>query len=175
MQLQNKIFFGLLLASQTCLIHAGVMVDMDSKFFSKGGSGSIGEFKTLNYIEWELSLKDDNDNHSLPDTFRTWFYVHFTQFGDFAPVTLLFNKFGFNTAFNPVYSYDNKKWYHFADNQIKWQCDGPSPDTCNLSINKQFTHKNFWIARFNPYTIVDARECLNALCQALLKTTTKQY
>ena len=127
-------------------------------FASAFESGSIGRIKPLDRqrTSWQLTLKNDNDDATLPASFRTWFYFDMGNLSPTRPVTLQISGFGSRYPVMPVYSYDQKTWQHFRDEETVWQdCDGYALLACKLTITKAFTSNHVWIARTFPYTTQD--------------------
>jgi len=144
-----------------------------------GGSGSqlqlSGDFESGNLpavrqlddqgMAFELALRDDNNDASLPDSFRTWWYLR----ADHIPVQknlhLEFTRLGFSYYFVPVYSYDGKNWQYFEEQEVQLVpgCDVAVPDTCRLIVNKKFDAPTVWIARTFPYTTKDLSNFLTSV------------
>lgn len=120
------------------------------RFSSAFESGSIGAVTPLDAegLGWELALRDDNGDGSLPSTFRTWWYLR----ADGVPVgprlRLEFSRLGFRDFFIPVYSYDNQHWQHFDERDVTLAGD-------RLRVDARFTAATVWIARTFPYTASD--------------------
>jgi len=127
-------------------------------------SGSIGEVTRLDAdgLQWQLALRDDNDNAALPHKFRAWWYVRANDVSVTKPMTLAFTRIGWNYEFRPVYSYDNKRWHYFEDGEARFEpgCRIAEPDTCRMTITKAFERPVVWIARTFPYTYADLRAYL---------------
>ena len=127
-------------------------------------SGSIGEVTQLDAdgLQWQLALRDDNDDATLPHNFRAWWYVRANGVSVTEPTTMAFTRIGWNYDFRPVYSYDNKRWHYFEDSEARFEpgCRIAQPDTCRMTITKTFDRPVVWVARTFPYTYADLRAYL---------------
>jgi hypothetical protein len=147
--------------------NAPVVVQEPIRFSSNFESGSIGAIKSLDAtgLSWELALRDDNGNASMPDSFRTWWFVR----ADGVPIGkvlhLEFSRLGFNYPFVPVYSLDGKKWDYFAEKDVSFApgCLVAMPDTCRLIVKAAFSSPTVWIARTFPYTGTDLDTYLQSI------------
>ncbi|WP_250627345.1 M14 family zinc carboxypeptidase [Pinirhizobacter soli] len=130
-------------------------------------SGSIGMIRPLDTagLAFELALRNDNDDASLPDSFRTWWYVHAANIPTSATTRLEFTRLGFSDDFRPVYSYDGVHWQYFSDAEagIAPGCVPEKPDTCRMVVNKRFEQPTAYIARTFPYTTKDLSNFLDGL------------
>ncbi|HEY9132687.1 MAG TPA: M14-type cytosolic carboxypeptidase [Dyella sp.] len=130
-------------------------------------SGSIGTVTPLDTegLRWQLALRDDNDDASLPNNFRTWWYVRALDISTTQPTTLSFTRIGWNYDFRPVYSYDNKHWQYFADDEAQFApgCNVAVPDSCRMTITKTFDRPEVWIARTFPYPYSQMQDYVNTL------------
>lgn len=127
-------------------------------------SGSIGRSYPLNpqRTAWQFSLRNDNNNASLPDSFRTWFYVRGDHLPTQSAMNLSFDRFGFSDPFKPIYSYDQSNWQYFDDHETRWHpCTQETLNQCRLELTKQFERTTVWIARTYPYTPTDLQCFLN--------------
>ncbi|PWU09513.1 MAG: hypothetical protein C5B47_03320 [Verrucomicrobia bacterium] len=136
-------------------------------FSSDFESGSIGVVRRLKSPElaYELSLRDDNNNPLLPASWRTWWYVRLDGVPTDHPVRLEFTRLGFPNYFVPVYSYDNKNWMRFLEDEVRMseRRNQQTLPTCRLAITKQFTEPTVWIARTFPYTTQDLSKFINSI------------
>jgi len=126
------------------------------RFSANFESGNLPVAKQLNSqgTAWELALRDDNDNASLPNSFRTWWYFRADHIPVGQNLRLEFSRLGFPYYFVPMYSYDQKQWHYFDENKVTLVpgCNVSEPETCRLIVNAQFTKPTVWIARTFPYT-----------------------
>ncbi len=124
-------------------------MQVDSNF----ESGSIGKVEFYTPYEIGLSLRDDNDNPSLPEVWRNWWYVKLTQVPTDQVLTLHLKNRGHFYHYAPVYSYDQKQWWRFDDSEVitLGPCKEDMPAQCELKMAKKFDHSTVWVARFNPY------------------------
>jgi hypothetical protein len=126
-------------------------------FFSDFESGSLGQVKLpqAQGAAYQLSLRNDNDDAALPAAFRTWFYFRMEN-PQSGRVSLQIRGFGSDYPVMPVYSYDQKTWLHFGDDEISWHsCSRHTLDHCSVTIDKAFSAPVVWIARTFPYTTQD--------------------
>ena len=112
-------------------------------------SGNIGAVQKLDDTEWVLSLRDDNDNPDLPDSWRTWWYVRFDNLSTTAPTAVTVNNNVWPYYYVPVYSYDQNVWHRFDEAEVT------QPDASSIKVVKQFAQSTVWTARFYPYTLTD--------------------
>ena len=129
------------------------------RFFTDFESGSIGEVKRIDDLglSWQLALRNDNDNASLPNSFRTWWFVRAEQVPVGQNLRLEFTRLGFPYYFVPVYSYDGAGWQHFDESEVSLVpgCVVAVPDSCRIVVTKRFDAPTVWIARTFPYTTKD--------------------
>ncbi|HRB70939.1 MAG TPA: M14-type cytosolic carboxypeptidase [Flavobacterium sp.] len=119
-------------------------------------SGSIGTISKLKDNLWSLSLKDDNNDTSLPDSFRTWFNVKVSGIGADG-VQLQFTRLGFPYYFVPVYSLNGTDWKHFPEASVK------QINNTTIEVAVPGEHSTVWIARTFPYTTKDYLEYRNTI------------
>ena len=133
--------------------------DRQVRFFTDFESGSIGAVRMMDEVglSWQLALRDDNDNATLPNSFRTWWYVRAEQVPVGAALRLEFTRLGFPYYFVPVYSYDGSQWQHFDESEVTLVpgCVVAVPESCRIVVNKRFEAATVWIARTFPYTTKD--------------------
>lgn len=128
-----------------------------TKIFDNFESGSIGSYNKLSDSEWELMIADDNENTSLPDSWRSWWYVRIDDLPNESPLKLTIKNSGWDYFYNPVYSYDQKQWFRFDTEEI-------SQNSSNeLIIEKLFSQSRVWIAMFYPYTLTDLENFINEI------------
>lgn len=120
-------------------------------------SGSIGLITKLSNTKWELSLKDDNDNPDLPDSWRNWWYVKMDNLPLDSTVYINLKNRGWPYYYLPVYSYDQKEWHRFTEDQVV------GTDDNELIMSKTFTSSTVWLARFYPYTYSDLETYLGTI------------
>jgi hypothetical protein len=129
------------------------------RFATDFESGSIGAVKQLDDegLSWQLALRDDNDDASLPNSFRTWWYLRADRVPVGQSVRLEFARLGFPYYFVPVYSYDGTHWQHFEESDVTLVpgCVVAIPDSCRVVVTKRFDASTVWIARTFPYTTRD--------------------
>ena len=109
-------------------------------------SGSIGEVLIISDGELELSLANDNHNPDLPKRWRNWWYVRIENLSVEQPVIIRLKNRGWPYYYLPVYSYDQKTWHHFTENEVSQDAED------EITMEKQFDFSTVWIARFYPYT-----------------------
>lgn len=122
-------------------------------------SGNIGDVEQVNFLEPELvmSLRNDNDDPTLRDSWRTWWYARLDSVATDRPLTITINNRGWETYYVPVYSYDQTVWYRFEDSEV----DQPNLDS--IRMVKQFEESTVWVARFYPYTLTDLQLYMDSL------------
>lgn len=120
-------------------------------------SGSIGTVVKIADTEWELSLADDNNDPTLPATWRSWWYVKMTNLAQAAPTRITLKNSGWPYYYLPVYSYDQKEWFRFSESEVTQNADN------ELIVTKQFAQPTAWLARFYPYTFTDLQNYLRTL------------
>lgn len=117
-----------------------------AEFTSDFESGSIGTVEQIDQYNWTISLKNDNGDNSLPDSWRCWWYLRIDNTPIDATMVINLKNRGWPYYYVPVYSYDNETWHRFSEDEVSQPLD------YELSIKKQFTNKQVWLARFYPYT-----------------------
>ena len=117
-------------------------------------SGSIGAVQRIADTDWVLSLRDDNDNPDLPDTWRTWWYVRFDDVSTAEPTAITVNHNVWPFLYVPVYSYDGRVWQRFDEQEVT------QPESGTVRVVKRFDAATVWLARFYPYTRTDLNEYL---------------
>lgn len=143
------IFKKLIIALFAVLLSACSIGESDSKgvqFFFQFESGNIGSIEQISDREWIMALKDDNNDESLPDRWRNWWYLRIDHVPTDTPVILNLTNRGWPYYYVPVYSYDNKTWFHFEEHEVT------QPEAYSLRMEKQFHSGTVWLARFYPYT-----------------------
>ena len=126
----------------------------------------------------ELALRDDNDDASLPDSFRSWWFFRIDQVPVGQSVHFEFSRLGFSYYFVPVYSYDGKNWLYFDEKDVTLApgCDVGIPESCRLIIDTKFTASTVWMARTFPYTTQDLSQFLsNVAANSYLQIDTIGY
>ena len=117
-------------------------------------SGSIGTVVKVSATEWELTIADDNNNSSLPATWRSWWYVRMDNAATHTPTTVTLKNSGWIYYYLPIYSYDQKTWFRFDESEVTQNQNN------ELVVRKQFAQPTVWIARFYPYTFSDLEQYL---------------
>lgn len=120
-------------------------------------SGSIGSEKKTGTNTYDLYIADDNDDTTLAESWRCWWYVRLEQADTGSPTTLTIKNSGWSYYYIPVFSYDQKQWFHFAEEEVISSGDN------EIRICKQFDHETVWVARFYPYTLTDLETWLNTV------------
>lgn len=120
-------------------------------------SGSIGKVVRIADAEWELSLADDNNDASLPASWRSWWYVRMEHPVQDVPTKITLKNSGWPYYYLPVYSYDQQVWVRFSESEVTQNADN------ELIIQKQFDHDTVWLARFYPYTFTDLQNYLKTI------------
>jgi hypothetical protein len=120
-------------------------------------SGSIGAVERISNTEWNLSIADDNGDTSLPASWRSWWYVKMENIEQNSPTKITLKNAGWPYYYLPVYSYDQKVWLRFAENEVTQNANN------ELIVNKQFQNSAVWLARFYPYTFADLQNYLQSI------------
>lgn len=120
-------------------------------------SGSIGIINELSITEWELYIADDNDNPNIPDSWRSWWYIKMENLLTSEPTIITIKNSGWQYYYLPVYSYDQKVWHRFNEDEVVMNQDH------ELVITNQFQQGNVWIAMFYPYTFSDLENYINQI------------
>jgi len=120
-------------------------------------SGSIGEVTSIDDNIRELSIADDNNDASLPDSWRSWWYVKLEHASTHSVTELIIKNSGWPFYYVPVYSYDQKTWHHFNEEEVT------KTGEYEITIRNQFKKHTVWIARFFPYTFQDLENYLNTI------------
>lgn len=119
--------------------------------------GNIGEVAKITDTEWELSLANDNDNSALPDSWRCWWFVKMENTLSDTISTITIKNSGWPYYYTPVYSYDNKQWLRFTDQEVTQNASD------ELVIRKQFIKETVLAARFYPYSYTDLENYITTL------------
>lgn len=134
------------------------------RFTAEFESGSIGAVTALGAdgLSWELALRNDNDDASLPASYRTWWYVRADQVPIGRPLHLEFSRLGFREYFVPVFSYDGQHWQSFREQEVTLVTGGAA-GADRLVVETSFQAATVWIARTFPYTVSDLSAFLQTL------------
>lgn len=120
-------------------------------------SGNIGAIESsANGTQWNLAMRPDNDNCTLRQSWRTWWYAHIDPPTD-TPVTIDLTNRGWPYYYLPVYSYDGVTWQRPSEAEVT------QPDTYSLRIEREFAQPSVALARFYPYTLSDLNTYLAAI------------
>lgn len=120
-------------------------------------SGSIGQTNKISDTDWELYIADDNDNPNVPDSWRSWWYVRMDNLKTNEATNITIKNSGWEYYYLPVYSYNQKEWNRFSENEISQNSNK------EIVITKQFEQARVWIAMFYPYTLTDLEDYLSTL------------
>ncbi len=112
-------------------------------------SGSIGDVSRISNTEWEVFIADDNGNTALPASWRSWWYIKADSVVTDSALKITVGNSGWPFYYNPVYSYDQKEWLRFDEDEVSQNSHN------ELVINKQFDQNTVWMAMFYPYTLTD--------------------
>lgn len=118
-------------------------------------SGSIGQAERTSDTSWNLYLADDNDNSSLPATWRSWWYVRADHLAVGQTLSFTLKNSGWTYYYLPVYSYDQTNWLRFDETEVKQN------DSLEIVITKAFARPTVYMARFYPYGFSDLQHWLN--------------
>jgi len=120
-------------------------------------SGSIGRVARISATEWELNIADDNNDASLPASWRSWWYVRMDNLVPGVPTQITVKNSGWPYYYLPVYSYDRVTWRRFAEDEVTRDRDK------EIIVRKRFASGTVWMARFYPYTFSDLGRYLATL------------
>ncbi len=134
--------------------------DTSMSISSNFESGSIGWVEERDWQNWDIYLKDDNDNDELRDSYRNWWYIRLDGVYPGHRVTLTLKNRGWRYYYIPVYSYDQITWHRFTESEVTIS-DGCEEglEECILEIStSRFIHTRVYVARFYPYTTQNLEE-----------------
>lgn len=128
-------------------------IEVDDSF----ESGSIGNFEKLSANVWDFYIADDNGNEELPDSWRSWYYFKVKNISRREISTLTIKNSGWPYYYIPVFSYDQKQWLSFNEEEITQNTNN------DIIINKIFDKREVYIARFFPYTLTDLENYIDEI------------
>src|SRR6185369_7770542 len=96
-------------------------------------------------------------NADLPDSWRTWWYARFDHVPTGEPFVVTIGNNTWPYYYVPVYSYDQKTWLRFGENEVT------QADDHAITVTTQLAQPTVWIARFYPYTFTDLNAYLGTL------------
>jgi hypothetical protein len=140
--------FSLLICAAVSYAH----ITISSEF--KNGSGSIGEITQYKPTYFDLALRDDNFDETLPDSWRSWWYVKaYDVKQNHQKITVDLSNRGWNYFTVPAYSYDNKTWHRVDEQQVSQspECE-LGIENCILSFEQKMRAHQVYLASFVPYT-----------------------
>jgi hypothetical protein len=123
-------------------------------------SGSAGKIEVVATDHVRVAVRGQSDqNHRNRQA--NWYYFKLEHLTPGKPFTLdlvdLLGEYNFQAGTHavtsntrPVYSYDNRTWRHFTDDQVSW--DGKEP---RLTVRFTPEKAGIWIAHVAPYTVQD--------------------
>lgn len=120
-------------------------------------SGSIGEIIKISNTEWKLGIADDNNNASLPDSWRSWWYIKADSVVTDSAIQITITNSGWPYYYNPMYSYNQKEWFRFESSEVTRNSRN------ELVIRKKFDHSTVWISMFYPYTLTDLEDFIESI------------
>ncbi|MEO7145483.1 MAG: M14-type cytosolic carboxypeptidase [Bryobacteraceae bacterium] len=128
-------------------------------------SGSAGKVDVVAPDHLRIAVAGQSDqNHRNRQA--NWYYFRLDHLPPAKPVTIdladLLGEYNFKSGTHavtkntrPVYSYDNRVWRHFADNQVSWDDKEP-----HLTLRFTPGKSTVWIAHLAPYTNEDLENLL---------------
>lgn len=134
----------------------GHYAQIKSRNQSRFESGNIATVKRVGKYKISMSLRSDNDD-ALPKFWRQWWYASFDDLNTEKVSTIELSGAGQWNRYLPVYSYDNKNWQQFQQNEIN------RPDKLTMRIRKKFKQPQVWLARYHPYTYTDLQSYSDAI------------
>lgn len=132
---------------------SGPMIAVSSDF----ESGSIGTVRHISRTELRLALRDDNDDSSLPNNWRSWWYVRLEDVPTDQAITVTIANQGWPFLLVPVYSHDQETWHRMAEGEVS------RPSDTTTRFTRQFAEPTVWIAAFYPYTHSDLQLYLDSI------------
>lgn len=155
---KKNIWFVLLFVLTSLLSGCGdSTIGPETTVTSSFESGSIGKAVKVGNTEWELTIADDNNNATLPATWRSWWYVRMDNAATDSPTVFTLKNSGWPYYYLPIYSYDQQTWYRFDESEVTQNQNN------ELMVRKQFAQPTVWIARFYPYTFTDLESYLRRI------------
>ena len=99
-----------------------------------------------------IYMHDDNNDTTLPKSFRTWYYQEFRTITQNVQtkINVIGDGWRGGEYVVPVYSYYGRKWYRFDEDDILEQFS-EDPHLYNYTIFKKFKRPFVTIARYYPY------------------------
>ena len=120
-------------------------------------SGSIGDVVKIANNKWDFYLADDNGDVSLPDEYRSWWYLKIDNAPTNGPITFTVKNRGWPFYYVPVYSYDNVRWFRFNESEVYQNTNK------EIVVTTTFSQSEVWIARFYPYTFSDLERFISEI------------
>jgi hypothetical protein len=124
-------------------------------------SGNIGTVESNGDSAWDFYLRNDNNNASLPKTWRNWWYAKVQKRDSSSAGTeslfdldITWTNRGWPFYYLPVYSYDQKTWTRFQEQDVSLETPSKDLRVVRKGSNA-FTQHTVWLARFYPYTFTD--------------------
>ena len=116
-------------------------------------SGSIGKVTRSSETSLELKIRNDNDDDSLPSSWRNWWYFRLDQAPTDREVKLSIGNRGWNNFYLPVYSYDQIHWERIPEQNVSLSSECQQGTSgCSLIIEMQFEESSVYLARYYPYS-----------------------
>lgn len=114
-------------------------------------------------LEWNIQVRDDNNNSSLPPKFRNWWYVKIEGLSTSLPnkINIIGDGWQGKHYAVPVYSYDRINWFRFKPEEI--HNTESSGSYFNYYLLKKFEKPTVWVARYYPYTFNRLKNLLKSL------------
>ncbi len=138
----------------------GLLLDYQSYLFS---IDSNDQESLSGGLEWNIMVRDDNNNPNLPPKFRNWWYVKLEGLSTTNPnkINIIGDGWQGKHYVVPVYSYDKIDWQRFKPEEIYHS--ESSGSYYNYYILKKFEKSSVWVARYYPYTFNRLKNLLKSL------------
>lgn len=120
-------------------------------------SGNIGVINRINDTVWNLYIGDDNDDHSLPASFRAWWSIRMDHVKKGAELEVSVQNSGWPYFYIPVYGSTPKEYQRFAVAETN-QYPGN-----RIVVNKKFEDSTVYMSMFYPYTLSDLEDYLQQI------------
>lgn len=133
--------------------------------FTNFESGSIG--KVMQYAEnyFNLALRNDNDNPTLSDKWRSWWFVKVDD-PQQDKIYIDISHLGWPYLSMPAYSYDNQTWHRVNEQDVSQSIEcARGISGCILSFSQKLQNQTVYLASFIPYTFSQLQQYLHKISE----------